>query len=257
MGLTKSEQVTLVVAILAIVAGFSLQALRQRTAGAGVWVESGEAWQPIPLTPPSPGGSSVSGSPPPGSSPAALTGLAPSGGAPQTSAVSAPTPDKGVPRPLIDLNLATQPELELLPGIGPAKAQAILDYRRRSNGFRSLGQLLEVQGIGPKTLERLEPFLTLGAASDPSITSISSGLKTGVPHSGPGIRPTPSPGAKVNLNTASAAELELLPGIGPVMAGRIIDHRNRRPFASVEELDSIQGIGTVTMSRLRDRVTVD
>lgn len=257
MGLTKSEQVTLVVAVLAIVAGFSLQAVRYRTGGAGVWVESGEAWQPIPLDPPSPAASSRSLPPPLGTPSSAPSSLAQPGGPSQTSAGSSPILSDGGLRPLIDLNQATQPELELLPGIGPAKAQAILDYRRRSNGFRSLGQLLEVQGIGPKTLEKLEPFLTLGPVPGPSVNYSNSIIPIDDEPADRSLPRLPPPGAPLNLNTASAAQLEQLPGIGPVMAGRIIDRRNRHPFESVEELDSIQGVGSVTMSRLRGLVTVD
>ncbi|MBX3403322.1 MAG: ComEA family DNA-binding protein [Phycisphaeraceae bacterium] len=62
----------------------------------------------------------------------------------------------------------------------------------------------------------------------------------------------------INLNTASAAELELLPGIGPAMAERIIEHRESRgPFRSINELDRIGGIGARTIERLRDKVTVE
>lgn len=61
----------------------------------------------------------------------------------------------------------------------------------------------------------------------------------------------------VNLNTASAAELETLPGIGPALAGRIIDHRAAiGRFRSVDELDDVSGIGPATLQRLRPLVTV-
>lgn len=62
----------------------------------------------------------------------------------------------------------------------------------------------------------------------------------------------------INLNTASAAELELLPGIGPAMAERIIAYRDSRgPFRSVNELDRVDGIGSRTIERLRDKVTLE
>lgn len=62
----------------------------------------------------------------------------------------------------------------------------------------------------------------------------------------------------INLNTASAAELELLPGIGPAMAERIIAYRDSRgPFRSVNELDRVGGIGSRTIERLRDKVTLE
>lgn len=57
----------------------------------------------------------------------------------------------------------------------------------------------------------------------------------------------------VDLNTADAAALEELPGVGPVLAGRIVEHR---PFTSVDELDDVPGIGPALMADLRPRVRV-
>ncbi len=61
----------------------------------------------------------------------------------------------------------------------------------------------------------------------------------------------------VNVNTATAAELEALPGIGEVLAQRIIDHRTEHgPFASVEDLLDVSGIGEAILEDIRDLVTV-
>ena len=61
----------------------------------------------------------------------------------------------------------------------------------------------------------------------------------------------------MNLNTASAAELDTLPGIGPVLAQRIVDHRTRTGrFAAVDELGDVPGIGPAIVAGLTDRVTV-
>lgn len=61
--------------------------------------------------------------------------------------------------------------------------------------------------------------------------------------------------AKVNLNTATLPELETLPGVGPALAQKIVATRQQHPFASLEDLDRVPGIGTSKREALRDRVT--
>jgi competence ComEA-like helix-hairpin-helix protein len=68
----------------------------------------------------------------------------------------------------LDLNTATQIDLEALPGVGPKTAAAILEERARRGGYRSVTELLEVRGIGPATLERLRTLVRVeGPASPP------------------------------------------------------------------------------------------
>lgn len=62
----------------------------------------------------------------------------------------------------ININKATLEELQEIKGIGPAKAERIIEYRTKISGFNSLNELLEVKGIGPKTLERIKKTISLG-----------------------------------------------------------------------------------------------
>jgi competence protein ComEA len=61
----------------------------------------------------------------------------------------------------ININAATAPELEQLPGIGPALAQNIVDYRETHGPFLKLEDLLEVSGIGPAKLEQIQDLISL------------------------------------------------------------------------------------------------
>jgi competence ComEA-like helix-hairpin-helix protein len=63
--------------------------------------------------------------------------------------------------------------------------------------------------------------------------------------------------ARLDLNRASAAELDALPGIGPVLAGRIVEHRRTHgPFHRVEELRAVRGVGPRLFERLQGRLRV-
>ena len=67
----------------------------------------------------------------------------------------------------------------------------------------------------------------------------------------------PAPGGKIDLNRATAEQLDTLPGVGPVTAQRILDWRARHGrFSSVEQLREIEGIGERRFGQLRDQVTI-
>lgn len=62
---------------------------------------------------------------------------------------------------VVNLNTASSEELQLLPGIGESRAQAILQERKRKGGFQSVDELVAVKGIGDAALARLRPHVTL------------------------------------------------------------------------------------------------
>lgn len=62
---------------------------------------------------------------------------------------------------LVNINKASATELLQLPGVGPSKAAAIIEYREQNGGFSTKEDLKKISGIGEKTYEKLEPFLTI------------------------------------------------------------------------------------------------
>ena len=67
----------------------------------------------------------------------------------------------GIALATTNINTATKDELVALPGIGPAKAQAILDHRKAHGPFKSVEELKDVKGIGAKRFEKLKPELAV------------------------------------------------------------------------------------------------
>src|SRR4051812_30904556 len=77
---------------------------------------------------------------------------------------------------VVNLNSASKDELIALPGIGPAKAQAIIDYRTQHGGFKTLDELKDVKGIGARRVEKLKPELTLApVAAKPAVRTDAKG----------------------------------------------------------------------------------
>ncbi len=91
---------------------------------------------------------------------------------------------------------------------------------------------------------------------------VTDGQHIYVPHRGeenppvqPPSRQSPTTG-KVNINTADQSELETLPGIGPNLAKRIVDYRQAHgPFAQIEEIMNVSGIGPALFEKIRDSIT--
>lgn len=78
-----------------------------------------------------------------------------------STAAASPAATGSAAHARISINHATVAELDTLPGIGPTKAQEIVDYRTAHGPFKRLEDIQNVKGIGPKTYEDLKPLITL------------------------------------------------------------------------------------------------
>jgi competence protein ComEA len=68
----------------------------------------------------------------------------------------------------VNLNTATQAQLETLPGVGAKAAQRILEYRQKNGSFKKIEDLMNVKGIGEKSFLKLKPMLTLTQKAEPA-----------------------------------------------------------------------------------------
>lgn len=93
-------------------------------------------------------------------------------------------------------------------------------------------------------------------ATGTASTDTAAGPVGGTRARDPGER-EPAEIRPIDLNRASVAELDELPGVGPVLAGRIVEYRRLHgPFRAVEELLAVRGVGPKSFGRLRPRVSV-
>jgi competence protein ComEA len=136
----------------------------------------------------------------------------------------------------INVDLAPAGELARLPKVGPRLAKTIVADRQAHGPFGSLDGLDRVAGIGPGLLRTIGPHLVF------NVTPGQPGSRAG-------------PAAPLDLNTASLAELDALPGIGPVKARAILRYREEHGrFAAVEGLAGVPGLSGATLARLKERV---
>jgi len=115
-------------------------------------------------------------------------------------------------------------------------------------------------GLADADLDRLNLAALLIDGQQVLVARVGDPLRPAATGAGTGTTGTGDTGVPtgpLNLNTASATEIETLPGIGPVLAAAIIREREKRGgFSSVNELREVDGIGEKRFSDLRDLVTV-
>ena len=174
----------------------------------------------------------------------------------------------------VDLNTATQKELEDVKGVGPATAKKIIAGRP----YKSVDELKKA-GLSDKQIKSIGPSVTVGAAPAPAAAPAAKPAPAAAPAAKPAPAPAAvpaatapaaaapakaakaekaasaklAPGEKVNINTAPKEKLDALPGIGPVKAQAIIDGR---PFTKPEDIMKVKGIKQGEYNKIKDTITV-
>jgi competence protein ComEA len=165
--------------------------------------------------------------------------------APTASSSSAPSPPVGETAETSSTVVVSVVGLVKRPGLVTLATGA-----RVADAIRAAGGLLPHADAASVNLAAVVSDGEQIAVAVPGASGASSG--TGGPAAAP-----PSSAARLNLNTATMADLDGLPGIGPVLAQRIIDYRDQQGrFTSVDQLDDVPGIGPSIAARLAKQVTV-
>jgi competence protein ComEA len=158
---------------------------------------------------------------------------------------------------LVDINTASQAELEAIKGLGPATAKKIIANRP----YNSLEELSKA-GLSAKKIDSFKSALTVGGAPAPATPAATKAEEKRAKQAGKKGEGAPAPkgnapkaaaGTPVDLNSADIKSLEALPGVGPATAKKIIA---ARPFKSVDDLSRVKGLSPAKVEALKDKVTV-
>ena len=133
---------------------------------------------------------------------------------------------------LIDLNTATADELQALPGIGPAKAKAIIEGRP----YKSLKDFESRDIVAASAVEKFKDQVTVSRAKPATTEAAATQAEE-----------------KIDLNTATVDELMSLPGIGPARANAIIEGR---PYKSLKDFESRNVVTASALDKFKDQVIV-
>jgi competence ComEA-like helix-hairpin-helix protein len=149
----------------------------------------------------------------------------------------------------IDLNTATADELQELPGIGPARAEAIIKARP----FKAVTDLKKLDEIPSRVYDEIAPRLMVAeVAATTKKAAAKEAMKKAVTTKKAAAKEAAAPAGKVDLNTATAEELEELPGIGPARAEAIIA---ARPFHSVADLKKVEEVPSRVYNAIEPQLT--
>lgn len=148
----------------------------------------------------------------------------------------------------IDINTADSADWTQLPGIGKVLAARIVKYRSSRGGFRAVEDLSSVYNLPPEVLDNIKTQLyvdSLTIPREPVARRSNPNFQTGFQ------------GPAIDINTATAAELAKLPGIGTVLSQRIIKFRDsRQGYKSVDELKLVYQLSPEVYNDIRQYLTI-
>jgi DNA uptake protein ComE-like DNA-binding protein len=150
----------------------------------------------------------------------------------------------------VDINNASEKELEALPGVGPATAKKII----ASRPYATVNDLVKA-GVSKATIAKITPLVKVGVGAKMVTPPVAPAQPAAKATGAKGTTKTaeaPASGALVDINSATEKELDALPGVGPATAAKIIAGR---PYTSVDDLAKA-GVSKSTIEKISGLVTV-
>ncbi|RMC05358.1 hypothetical protein DUI87_18547 [Hirundo rustica rustica] len=148
----------------------------------------------------------------------------------------------------LNINTATEEELMTLPGVTRVVAQNIVEYREYIGGFKKVEDLALVSGVGAAKLEQVKFEICVSSKGSSAQHSPSSTRKD--PASEHHLSAT-----KININTATPAQLMSIRGITEKIANSIVDYRKEHgPFKSIEDLVRMDCINSSFLDKIRHQI---
>lgn len=156
----------------------------------------------------------------------------------------------------LNINTATEEELMTLPGVTRAVAHSIVEYREYIGGFKKVEDLALVSGVGATKLEQVKFEICVSSKGSSAQHSPSSLRRDLLAEQQPHHLVTSVPlTPRVNINTATPAQLMSVRGLTEKMALSIVDYRREHgPFRSIEDLVRMDGINATFLDRIRHQV---
>lgn len=152
----------------------------------------------------------------------------------------------------ININAASAQTLQELDGIGEKLSERIIEYRTHNGAFDTIESIMDVPGLGYEKFKDIEDFIcaeVVQAVGSETVQAVNAEEYVATE--------APKSGDKININTATAAQLQQLDGIGEKISQRIVDYRNKYgAFNSIEEIKNVSGIGDKRFETIRNNICV-
>jgi len=147
----------------------------------------------------------------------------------------------------VELNSSEKSVLEAIPGVGPALASRIIEYREKNDGFKTRCEIRKVSGVGPRMYEKIKDKIHVACDETPDADD---------PETAAAVTDPQKP--KIDINLASVENFAAVKGVGGKLGKKIIEFREKQGgrITGLSELSKVGGIGVKRMKAISDNFII-